>query len=107
MHRYFRLAPSHVDEAVALSNTAWETFEQTFEAEVIGFFLTLEPQAPLAELMLLNWYPSFAAWEVSRNLALAPEARERFRRRLELSKEMRAIATSLEGAGSYLASRIS
>lgn len=100
------IEPSHVDEAVELSNTAWETFEHTFEAEVIGFFHTIEPTTELAELMLLNWYPNLAAWEASRNLALAPEARQRFRRRLELSKEMKAIATALEGASSYLATRI-
>lgn len=107
VHRWFLMEPGHVDEAVELSNTAWETFEHTFEAEVIGFFRTIEPQTELSELMLLNWYPNLAAWEASRNLSLAPEARQRFRRRLELSKEMRAIATSLEGAGSYLATRIS
>ena len=50
--------------------------------------------------------PLLRAWEASRNVALAPEARKRFRRRLALSKEMRAIATSLEGKGSYLATRI-
>lgn len=107
VHRWFLLEPGHVDEAVELSNTAWETFEQAFEVEIIGFFRTIEPQTDLAQLMLLNWYPNLAAWEASRNLALAPEARQRFRRRLELSKEMRAIATSLEGTGSYLATRIS
>lgn len=107
VHRYFILEPHHVDEAVELSDTAWETFEQAFEMDVIGFFRTIEPQTALAELMLLNWYPNFAAWEASRNLTLTPEARQRFRRRLELSKEMRAIATSLEGVGSYLATRIS
>lgn len=106
VHRRFLIEPHHVDEAVELSDTAWKTFEQAFEMEVIGFFRTIEPQTELAELMLLNWYPNLAAWEASRNLELAPEARQRFRRRLELSKEMRAIATSLEGAGSYLATRI-
>jgi hypothetical protein len=107
VHRWFRLAPHHVDEAVELSDTAWETFEQAFEVEVIGFFRTIEPQTELAELMLLNWYPNLAAWEASRNVALVPEARTRFRRRFALSKEMRAIAMSLEGEGAYLATRIS
>jgi hypothetical protein len=107
VHRRFLLEPSHVEEAVELSDTAWETFEPAFEMEVIGFFRTLERQTELAELMLLNWYPNFAVWESSRNLELTPEARKRFRHRLEWSKEMRAIATSLEGEGAYLATRIS
>ncbi len=107
VHRWFRLAPCHVDEAVELSDTAWETFEQAFEVEVIGFFRTIEPQTELAELMLLNWYPNLAAWEASRNVALVPEARTRFRRRFALSQHMRAIATSLEGEGAYLATRVS
>lgn len=107
VHRWFRLEPHHVDEAVELSDTAWETFEHAFDVEVLGFFRTIEPQTELAELMLLNWYPNLAAWEASRNVALVPEARQRFRRRFALSQHMRAIATSLEGEGSYLATRIS
>ncbi len=107
VHRRFWLEPGHVDESVELSDTAWETFEAAFEMRVIGFFRKTEPEAELAELMLLNWYPNLAAWEASRKLELAPEARRRFRRRLELSKEMCAIATSLEGEGAYLAGRIS
>jgi hypothetical protein len=107
VHRWFLLESRHVDEAVALSATAWETFEHTFEVEIIGFFRTVEPQTELAELMLLTWYPTLAAWEKSRHAELTPEARTRFIRRRELSQVTRAIATSLEGAGSYLATRIS
>jgi hypothetical protein len=107
VHRWFLLDSRHVDEAVALSATAWESFEHTFEVEIIGFFRTVEPQTELAELMLLNWYPNLAAWEKSRHAELAPEARKQFVRRRELSQVTRAIATSLEGEGSYLATRIS
>lgn len=106
VHRWFLLDPRHADEAVALSNAAWETFEQTFEVEIVGFFRTIEPITELAELRLLNWYPNLAAWEKSRHLELTPEARKRFIRRRELSQVIRAIATSLEGENSYLATRI-
>ncbi len=96
VHRWFDLEPRHVDEVVELSATAWETFESTFEVEVIGFFRTLaEPGADAAQLMLLNWYPSLAAWEASRKFDADPESKRRFMRRAELTTGTRAIATVL------------
>ena len=46
VHRWFDLEPRHVDEVVELSAVAWETFERTFEVEVIGFFRTLGHGSP-------------------------------------------------------------
>ena len=96
VHRWFDVEPRHVDEIVELSAAAWETFESTFEVEVIGFFLTLvEPSAESTQLMLLNWYPSLAAWEASRNFDADPESKRNFLRRAELTTGTRAITTAL------------
>ena len=96
VHRWFDVAPRNVDEIVELSAVAWETFESTFEVEVIGFFLTLvEPSADSTQLMLLNWYPSLAAWEASRNFDADPESKRNFLRRAELTSGTRAITTTL------------
>ncbi len=96
VHRWFDVEPQHVDEVVELSAVAWETFESTFEVEVIGFFRTLaEPGAELAQLMLLNWYPSLAAWEASRQFDSDPESKRRFVRRAELTRGTWAIASVL------------
>ena len=106
VHRWFLVAPQHVEEVVELSARAWETFEQTFHVEIIGFFRTLREDTEEAELMLLNWYPNLAAWETSRQVERVPAARQRFLRRQQLTKRTTAIATTLVGQGSYLATRI-
>ncbi len=95
VHRWFDLERRHVDEAVELSAVAWESFERTFEVEVIGFFRTLDGAADQTQLMLLNWYPSLAAWEASRDFDADPKSRDRFMRRAQLSRRTRAITTSL------------
>ncbi len=95
VHRWFDVEPRHVDEIVELSSVAWETFEKTFEVEVVGFFRTLDDGADVTQLMLLNWYPSLAAWEASRNFEADPASRTRFARRAELTMGTRAITTQL------------
>jgi hypothetical protein len=45
--------------------------------------------------MLLNWYPSLAAWEASRNFDADPESKRNFLRRAELTTGTRAITTAL------------
>jgi hypothetical protein len=95
VHRWFDLDPANVDEVVDLSAEAWETFEATFEVEVIGFFLSAADDGGPTQLMLLNWYPSLAAWEASRDFDRDPESRRRFWRRAELTTRTRAITTTL------------
>ena len=95
IHRWFDLDPANVSEVVDLSAVAWETFERTFEVEIVGFFLTLDERTEAAQLMLLNWYPTLAAWEASRNFEADPESRKRFQRRAELTTGTRAISTTL------------
>jgi hypothetical protein len=95
VHRWFELASANVAEVVELSAVAWETFEEAFEVEVVGFFETLDDRKDAAQLMLLNWYPTLAAWEASRNFEADPESRKRFVRRAELTTGTRAISTTL------------
>jgi hypothetical protein len=95
VHRFFDLDPANVAEVVELSAVAWETFERTFEVEVVGFFQTIDDRTHAAQLMLLNWYPTLAAWETSRNFEADPESRKRFLRRAELTTGTYAISTTL------------
>lgn len=95
VHRFFDLDTARVAEVVELSSTAWDTFEDTFDVEVIGFFLTDRAAGEPAELMLLNRYPSLASWEASRHFDLDPESRARFERRAGLTTRTRAITTTL------------
>lgn len=106
VHRWFLVASPHVEEVVALSATAYETFEHTFDVEILGLFRRLDEDTALTELLLLTWYPNLAAWETSRHFERVPEARQRFLRRQELSKWTRAIATTLVGQDAYLTTRI-
>jgi len=93
VHRWFTVAQGDVDEVAALSASAWQSFEATFEAEVIGLFRRIDDQTDDETLMLLNWYPSLAAWEASREVPSDPRAWELFRRRRALTKKTWAITT--------------
>jgi len=93
VHRWFRVAPDDVDEVAALSASAWQSFEATFEAQVIGLFRKRDDDAEDATMMLLNWYPSLAAWEGSRDVPSDPRAWELFHRRRALTKKTWAITT--------------
>lgn len=95
VHRWFTVEPRHVQEVVDLSAEAWETFEKTFEVEVVGFFRTVNETADDVQLMLLNWYPNLAAWEKSREFERDNASKQRFNRRFQLSKTTKAIATSI------------
>jgi hypothetical protein len=107
VHRWFLVEPQDVEEVVELSATAWDSFEHTFAVEILGLFRMLGEDTALTELLLLTWYPNLAAWEMSRQVEQVPAARQRFLRRQELTKRTTAIATTLVGHGSYLATNIS
>jgi hypothetical protein len=96
VHRWFTVAPGDVDEVAALSASAWQSFETTFEAEVIGLFRRIDDQTDDETMMLLNWYPSLAAWEASREVPSDPRAWELFRRRRALTKKTWAITTLIQ-----------
>lgn len=99
--RFFDVHHRDVDEVAALSHEAWTTFENTDDYQA-------EPQALFAErdrtrdeddsaapgtMLLLTWYDGLESWQRSRTPA--PEARENFRRRAELTRGTLAIATRL------------
>lgn len=84
--RFFDVAEADCDEIVALSREAWETFEDTdrYASRPQGLFRPRPVHSKGAGRMLLvTWYDGFASWEISR--APAPEARDNFRRRHELT----------------------
>jgi len=93
--RRFFVREQHVDEVVALSKQAWETFEGSadYAAEPQGLFRPGTDAEGVVRLMLVTWYDSFDSWETSRQPA--PAARENFQRRHALTLSTYAVATRL------------
>ena len=91
--RWFEVHNQDIDEIVALSETAWTSFESDFEAQVQGLFANPDRSPERGRMLLLSWYSGLAAWQTSR--APSPEARENFIRRHELTLEAMAVATRL------------
>jgi len=99
--RFFDVHHRNVDEVAALSHEAWTTFENTadYRAEPQALFAerdrTRDPgdTAATGTMLLLTWYDGLESWLRSRTPA--PEARENFRRRAELTLGTLAIATRL------------
>lgn len=90
--RFFTVVPEHVDEVVALSARAWQTFELSgrYQSRPLGLFRPSPPTEPTQRMLLVTWYDGFASWEASR--APAPEARENFQRRRALTRGTVAFA---------------
>lgn len=93
--RFFEVRTPDVSQVAALSNEAWTTFENTsaYKAEPQALFKERDPGLGLSTMLLLTWYNGFASWEASRTPA--PEARDNFRRRAELTLSAFPIATRL------------
>lgn len=91
VHRWFTVDAPAVEEFVALSGEAWESFERSFEAQIAGLFRAAptaeDEREGVARLLLLTRYGSHGVWEASRNEAADPEAWKRFMRRHELTRE--------------------
>ena len=91
VHRWFTVEAEGVDEFVALSGEAWESFEVNFDAQIAGLFRAERTQddqvAGVERLLLLTRYGSHGVWEDSRNEAADPEAWKRFLRRHALTRE--------------------
>jgi hypothetical protein len=94
--RFFDAVPEHFDEIVALSNTAWTTFENadSYVAEPQALFAPRD-RSKAGRMLLLTWYESFNSWVTSRQPA--PEARENFMLRRSLTDGSIAFATRLVG----------
>jgi hypothetical protein len=95
-HRWFELSERDWPEFVSLSEGAWPDFEASFEAEIHGFWRSLEAAATKARVLLLTNYPSLAVWERSRRPTSA--AGERFARRHQLTEYTVVVTTQLRSA---------
>ncbi len=97
--RFFDMDAADCDEVVALSREAWETFEDSdrYAAKPQGLFRPREALEGPVRMLLVTWYDGFASWETSR--APAPEARDNFRRRHQLTTGTVAYATRLATSG--------
>ncbi len=93
--RRFFVREQHVDEVVALSKQAWETFEGSadYAAEPQGLFRPQTDADGVVRLMLVTWYDGFESWETSRQPA--PEAQENFQKRRDLTLSTYAVAARL------------
>jgi len=86
-HRWFDVAPEHVEEIVALSAEAWPVFEAAYETTIHGLFRAV---APAGRLLLVTRYASVGEWENSRGVARVTggdlgAARGNFERRRSLT----------------------
>jgi len=91
--RWFDVMNRDVDEIVRISDGAWASFEEGFDSEIQGLFAECDRSKELGKMLLLTWYRNLTVWQASRQPS--KEARERFRRRHELTIETVAIATRL------------
>ena len=93
--RLFDVANADVDEIAALSKEAWTTFEDTdaYAAEPEALFCQADRSDERGVMLLLTWYDGLESWQTSRQPA--PEARENFKRRHELTAGTIAYATRL------------
>lgn len=96
-HRRFEIDDAEWPEFLALSEGAWPSFEKTNDANIIGFFKSLDVDPPQARVLLLTRYASLAVWELSRghrtDTLTEPEAYDRFVRRAKLTRSTVVVTT--------------
>ncbi len=95
--RFFDVANDDVEEIARLSNQAWTSFEHStdYSAEAKALFCQTDRSDPDGAMLLVTWYDGLDSWRASRSSA--PEAKENFRRRRELTRRTVAFATQLVG----------
>ena len=93
--RFFVVDHASVEEVAQLSQQAWTTFEASgdYRAEPKALFCQADRDAERGVMLLVTWYDGFGSWETSRQPA--PEARENFLRRQQLTHGTIAYATRL------------
>jgi hypothetical protein len=93
--RFFEVANVDVEEIVAISKKAWESFEtsEAYESEPVGLFRQSDLADERGRMLLLTWYDGFESWTTSRKPD--PAARDLFRRRHQLTEGTIAYATRL------------
>lgn len=66
-HRWFIVAPGHVQALTEMSVEAWKSSEQDTDMRIAGFWHCREPNANgEAVVLMIVYYPSLAAWDASR-----------------------------------------
>ena len=77
VHRWFTVDAESVADFVALSNKAWENFENSYDTEIFGLFTAERTAQDLrggaGRLLLLTWYASHGVWEASRDQTRDPQ----------------------------------
>lgn len=76
VHRWFNVDAESVADFIALSNRAWERFEESYETEIFGLFTAERTARDLHDgagrLLLLTYYASHGVWEQSRDQTRDP-----------------------------------
>ena len=96
VHRLNKYAPDDVNRVIQLSVEAWQTFEPTFGAEVVGLFRETPDPDGTAQMLRIAWYRSYEGWQESRMFGRDPASRERFRARGELQIDSQGLAAALD-----------
>ena len=93
--RFLDIAHADVETAAALSNTAWETLENSdrFQAEPQALFCQRDRTAERGQMLLVTWYDGFSSWQESRKSP--PAAGEKFQQRRRLTEGAVPYATRL------------
>ena len=99
-HRWFELPEQSWEEFLELSDSAWPSMEEAVDAQILGFWRTLEHEHDAAfRVLLLTRYATLNDWERSRWWGRpdpsAQDAMERFRRRTELVQRSRVVISTL------------
>jgi len=97
VHRLFGVDAVNVERFVALSNEAWQTFENSgeYESQPQGLFQQRNHPKEDGLMLLVTWYDRLESWERSRTPP--PEAAANFGERRLLTKRSIAYATRLTG----------
>jgi hypothetical protein len=90
--RFFSILDRDWSEFADLSERAWPGFEAGYEAQICGFFRSLDVRPPDARVLLLTRYASLAVWEASR----ADVGRPEFQRRHKLTRAT-IVCTAIPG----------
>lgn len=88
--REFHLAATDIEAFLERSAAAWESFEATFDSEVVGLFRGPNLDGETASLLLITRYADLDAWEKSRNADAAPGAWQQLSERHALTRWTRA-----------------
>lgn len=83
VHRDEHYPIDAMNTAVSLSQRAWTTWEDYWQVKVVGLFRQVDDEQGVAKLNRIVWYPSYEAWQSTRNNTDL-QSRDRFRERRQL-----------------------